>query len=234
MVKRILLIILIISMCIVVAIGGNITLVNSHSILKKQANLTSSVINNKVFIDVTENRLYVMKNDAVVKSYPISTGMQNMLSPIGMWKVQKMSKEDKSTGGYFIGIDIPWGVYGICSTDMKTVKNSNSQGFIKMFNDDVEELYKIVDKNTPVQIYGGPYGPFGNGFRRISPGDRGADVYEIEKRLKTLGYYGGNVNGIYDDNLKTAIHKYQKHNRLQTSDSVGSDFYIKLGINLME
>lgn len=53
-----------------------------------------------------------------------------------------------------------------------------------MKNKNVAELYKITSLGTPVIIWGGPFGNFGQGLRPIEPGMRGSDVYEVQKLLK--------------------------------------------------
>lgn len=103
-----------------------------------------------------------------------------------------------------------------------------------MFNSDIQKLYKVVRVGTEVIVYGGPYGPFGSGHKTIFSGDRGADVYEIQMRLKKLGFYKGIVDGIYGENLRTAVHKFQADKGLEVTDTLGEVFYSKLGIMLMD
>ena len=58
-----------------------------------------------------------------------------------------------------------------------------------MNNKDAKELYKIVPVGTKVVIIDGVYGSFGNGFRNLKSGMYGADVLEIQKKLKELGFF---------------------------------------------
>lgn len=103
-----------------------------------------------------------------------------------------------------------------------------------MYNEDVKELYNFVKHGTHVKIYGGIFGPFGNGFRVLEPGDRGSDVYEVQRHLKRAGYYKGYVNGIYNEEMEYAVHEFQEKNELPISNSIGYRFYNKLGIFLFE
>lgn len=41
-------------------------------------------------------------------------------------------------------------------------------------------------------------------------GDRGAEVEMAKKMLEKLGLFVGEINGVYDENLKTAVYSYQK------------------------
>ena len=50
-------------------------------------------------------------------------------------------------------------------------------------------------------------------------GSRGAEVKEIQRRLKKWDYYKGSVDGIYGTKTKQAVIKFQKRNGL-TADGV--------------
>lgn len=134
-----------------------------------------------------------------------------------------------------MGFNVPWGKYGIHGTIYPSLIGSNcSQGCIRMKNSDVFELYKITNIGTKVIIYGGPYGNFGDYLRVLKPGNRGSDVYQIQKILKEKGYFKGYINGIYGEDLKLSVHRFQKDNRLPISDYINYSFYKKLGVELIE
>jgi len=98
-----------------------------------------------------------------------------------------------------------------------------------MFSEDVEELYSMVPHGTPVVIVNGQFGPFGRGFANIEPGDRGADVMAIQRRLQNLGYFKGWVSGIYDDELKNAVHRFQKDKGLPLSNTINKRCWETMG-----
>lgn len=232
--KRKLLIFVIVCLCGFVAVSGNITLINSKSVLKQQAVNKLKKISYRILVDTTENRLYLISNDKVIKSYPISPGKEDTSFPIGNFKIIQKNKWNGGPKGYYLGLNVPWGKYGIQGTVEFKIDNPKSRDCIKMFNDDAAELYKVVVKGTKVEIYGGPYGAFGNGYRTIHSGAKGSDVYEIQKRLKEQGYFKGALNGIYDSRLKSAVRKFEKNKGLKVSETLGTKFYEKLGIKLME
>ena len=94
-----------------------------------------------------------------------------------------------------MGLNVPWGKFGIHGTlDPYSVGWASSHGCIRMNNDDVAELYKIVPIGTKVIIRNGPYGDFGAGFRDLKSGMYGSDVMQIQKKLKELGYFTGTPN----------------------------------------
>ncbi|MFC4011492.1 L,D-transpeptidase family protein [Nonomuraea purpurea] len=55
----------------------------------------------------------------------------------------------------------------------------------------------------------------------LRPGDRGANVLLLQRKLRRGGYYFGNVNGVYDDQTKFAVWAFQKKRRLRPQGAVG-------------
>ena len=128
-----------------------------------------------------------------------------------------------------------WGIYGIHGTIFDdSIGSAASHGCIRMFSGDAMELYDIVSVGTPVVIVNGSFGPFGRGFDDIDVGDRGADVMAIQMRLKELGYYKGPIDGIYDETMKEAVHKFQKGNRLKVKNLITKTDYLALGFKDFE
>ena len=77
-------------------------------------------------------------------------------------------------------------------TEPKNLRRLDGQahiGCIRMDNNDVKELYKVVPIGTKVVIIDGVYGAFGKCFRNLKSGMYGSDVLEIQKKLKELGYF---------------------------------------------
>lgn len=235
--RRIFLIFVIIFMCTLVIIGGAITFVKSDSVLKEEKLTTviKAPKNVSLLIDITENKLYVISQGVIIKTYPVASGKYNTPSPLGDWNITSRGTWGEGFGGYWMGLNVPWGRYGIHGTERPySIGGAVSHGCIRMYNKDAVELYKLTKFGTPVRIYGGPFGSFGNGFRVLKPGDRGSDVYEVQKRLKQKGYFKGYVSGIYDEGTKKAVHNFQKKNNLELSNSIGRSFYNRLGIILFD
>ena len=57
---------------------------------------------------------------------------------------------------------------------------------------------------------------------------------EIQARLKELGYYSGQVNGVYDDATVVAIKEFQADNGIYVSGAVGGVTANALGIYMSE
>jgi len=67
----------------------------------------------------------------------------------------------------------------------------------------------IADNLTQTALYSkkAPKSPILK--KSFSKGDRGEDVKRIQQRLSTKGYYNGNIDGVYGENLAAAIAAYQ-------------------------
>lgn len=109
-----------------------------------------------------------------------------------------------------------------------------TSGCIQMEQRDIEELYSMVKVGTTVYIDGGDLGPFDTGVRRIKPGDRGADVYEVQKRMQSQGYYSEILDGIYGEPMKACVAKFRENYNLIESEEIDEDFYKALGIEFLQ
>jgi hypothetical protein len=184
-----------------------------------------------ILIHIDDKKLYLLEDGQVVKKYTIATGKSGFSSPIGDWKIVNKGKSwGKGFGARWLGLNVPWGIYGIHGTnDEGRIGQAVSHGCIRMRNRDIIELYDMVGVGTPVIIRNGPYGPFGMGFKTLQPGQRGADVLEVQKKLKELGYYEGSEDGIYGEALKAAVHQFQREHALPVENKITHDDYVAMG-----
>lgn len=190
-----------------------------------------------ILIEVDRKQLHIIdtSSNKIVKSYVVATGKTDTPTPLGTFKIVEKAKWGGGFGSRWLGLNVPWGKYGIHGTNQPgSIGFNASAGCIRMRNKDVEELYNMVEYNTMVSIVNGQYGPFAHGFRRLSPGDRGADVLEVQKRLQLLGYYDGALDGIYGEGMKRSLIQYLKDNNMPLTDTIDYNIYTKLDIILME
>src|SRR5699024_7386161 len=139
----------------------------------------------------------------------VATGKQESPTPLGTFEIVEKARWGGGFGSRWIGLDVPWGKYGIHGTNKPdSIGFNTSAGCIRMRNKDIEDLYNLVDYDTRVSIVNGYYGPFGYGFRDLTPGNTGADVAEVQKRLKIKGYYNGSIDGMYGEHLKASLIKF--------------------------
>lgn len=183
-----------------------------------------------IYVEIEDKMLYLLQNGKCIKSYLVVSGKSGLPSPLGAWKIIEKANWGEGFGGSWMKINVPWGQYGIHgSLPGDAMGIADSQGCIRMKNDEVAELYSIVPHGTPVIIVNGSFGPFGQGFAPIYPGDRGADVYAIQERLKELGFFKGWVSGIYENDLKYALHRFQKAENLPVSDTITRQAWLAMG-----
>lgn len=188
-----------------------------------------------ILIQIEEKTLYLFEDEKCIKEYLIASGHPDTPSPIGDWKIVSKGDWGEGFGGRWMGLNVKWGKYGIHGTTREeSIGSSASHGCIRMYKKDIKELYDIVPIGTPVIIRNGLFGPFGTGFRNLIPGDRGADVLAVQERLKDLGYFRGYVSGIYGDDLKGAIYKFQKDNNLKIKYTITLPDYNAMGFREFE
>ena len=65
----------------------------------------------------------------------------------------------------------------------------------------------------------------------LKQGSTGAEVKEVQRRLKMWGYYTGSVDGVFGAGTKKAVIAFQKKNGLTADGVVGKSTYKALGMN---
>lgn len=66
----------------------------------------------------------------------------------------------------------------------------------------------------------------------LRQGSSGAQVREIQQRLKNWGYYSGSVDGIFGSGTRSAVIKFQRNNGLTADGIVGNATAAAIGITL--
>ena len=144
--------------------------------IKKSNNLKSDVIRIgqklriwtgkfNIFIDKSQNILILKDGNEVVKVYDVSTG-ENNSTPTGEFKITTKlidpvwfnrgvvvppESPENVLGSRWLGFDYPgYGIHG--TVEPETIGHQATAGCVRMLNDEVEELYSLVPKNTLVVI----------------------------------------------------------------------------------
>lgn len=209
----------------------NMTKTSANAIPLRKTEKTPSAYT--VVVDLNDCKLLLINQSTkeIIKTYAVAGGKVSTPSPVGTWKITNKGEWTKGFGTRWMGLNVPWGKYGIHGTNKPlSIGSLSSQGCIRMYNKDVEELYNKLSIGTPVIIYGGPYCLLSNSLRTLIPGNTGADVFEVQRRLKIAGYYNGCIDGIYGETTKKAVFKFKSDNKLSSSYDIDFPFYKHLGI----
>ncbi len=186
----------------------------------------------RIEVDATRLRLTLYAGDKPFKSYPVAVGRPSadLLSPVGEWKV--ISKGVGWGGGFgtrWMGLNVPWGVYGIHGTNKPySIGTRASHGCIRMLNQHVEELYRWVKVGTPVRIVGPPP-PIKYG-RLLQSGASGKDVVVVQMRLRDLGFPAAGADGRYGPATIKAAKGLQRLYGLPDDGAIYEDIYYILGL----
>ena len=150
---------------------------NTQDMILRANNLKSSnivplgrklKIHNEKFsiaVDKSQNILTLKSADKIVKTYHVSTGVNNC-TPVGTFKIiNKIVDPTWYTTGSVVPADSPknilgsrwlglsekgYGIHG--TTEPQSIGRQVTSGCIRMKNADVEELYQIVPEGTEVVI----------------------------------------------------------------------------------
>ncbi len=189
-----------------------------------------------VHVDIVCKSLTLYQGSEVVKRYGIATGTSRTPTPIGVFRItHRFSTEMSGFGTRFLGLNVPWGQYGIHGTNKPYSIGSNaSHGCIRMLTKNAEDLYARVPNGTLVVIEGGPYGELDSYLPTLRPGDRSSAVRAFQRRLRANGFYSGSLDGIYGAGMSRAVLAARKAHGLKNADIVDQALYGALGVTLFE
>ncbi|CAK7047127.1 L,D-transpeptidase family protein [Tissierella sp.] len=126
---------------------------------------------NFIIINKSNNTLYHLSGKEIIKRYPVATGKAPEYTPegkftivtkfvnpywggAGKYKPVKGGAPNNPLGKRWMGLSIKGGgSYGIHgNSDKESIGKYVSLGCVRMYNQDVEILYQLIDKGTPVWI----------------------------------------------------------------------------------
>ncbi len=189
-----------------------------------------------ILISIHQKSLTLYQGTDVVKRYTVATGAGGTPTPIGTFRINsRFSGELGGFGTRFLGLNVPWGQFGIHGTNKPGSIGSNaSHGCVRMFVKDAEELYAKTPNGTKVVIEGGPYGELDTTLRSLRAGDRNSHVAAVQRKLSALGYYYGSADGIFGQGTQTAVRNARKALGLPAGENVDYAFYQAIGLILFE
>ncbi len=168
-----------------------------------------------IIIDVDKNQLYILEDGKTFRTYPIAVGKSKTPSPIGEYKiVNKALNWGTGFGTRWMGLNVPWGVYGIHGTDKPySIGRASSHGCFRMFNKDVEEIFPWTPIGTRVNIIG--HTSKFQGFNRtLKLKSSGQDVAMLQYRLKELGFSIDYADGRYGNFTELAVKLFEAYHGL--------------------
>ncbi|MEX1028422.1 MAG: L,D-transpeptidase family protein [Paenibacillaceae bacterium] len=191
-------------------------------------------INETISIQINplKNELIVLDDHGPFIWYPIAMGKPETPTPVGDFVVvNKFKNWGSGFGTRWIGLNVPWGTYGIHGTNRpQSIGLDASHGCIRMLNSHVEKLYELVKVGAKVSILGHVLGEPNMNPRRLAKGDSGGDVLLIQNRLRSGGFYNGVCSGKFDTLTEHAMKTFEKANNLPVDGVVSIHDYYSLGL----
>ena len=188
-----------------------------------------------LYVDVEQKTLTVWQGGAQVRRYTVATGAWSTPTPLGVFTINsRFSGRMSGFGTCFLGLNVPWGSYGIhCTNKPESIGSNASHGCIRLRVKDAEELYALVPDGTRVVIECGPYGELGTSLRPLKNGDRSSMVRAVQRKLRALGYYTGWPDGVYGEGTARAVSAARRALSLPPGE-VDWAFYQAIGLTLFE
>lgn len=181
-----------------------------------------------IAVKIAERTLELHNDGKLYKKYRIAVGKSDTPTPIGDWIViWKSYRSGDIFGTRFLGLDVPWGGYGIHGTNRPwSIGHFISQGCIRLRNKDIEELFEWVPVGTPVRIIGQTF----RMRRALKYEDLGADVVQLQVKMKKLGYLEGRADGFFNKDTEEAVKRFQHDNSLKKNGVVDQKTLDLLGL----
>ncbi|BAF58276.1 MAG: L,D-transpeptidase family protein [Pelotomaculum sp.] len=110
-----------------------------------------------ILINLATRQLSYFEGSRLMNTYPVGVGKPSTPTPTGKYSIiEKIMNPGGVLGTRWMGLSIPGGRYGIHGTNNpSSIGGYVSNGCIRMFNEDVEELFAKVEIGTPVEIIPG-------------------------------------------------------------------------------
>jgi murein L,D-transpeptidase YcbB/YkuD len=181
-----------------------------------------------MIINVQTKTLELYNDGQVYKKYRIAVGKSKTPTPIGEWNVVwKDYNWGTGFGTRWMGLNVPWGTYGIHGTNKPwSIGQFASHGCIRLRNKDVEELFEWIPIGTPVRIEGKTT----KVRRDLQYKTSGPDVVALQLKLKELGYLQGRADGLFGTKTEDAVKMYQADKGITTTGIATNEFCTALGI----
>lgn len=135
-----------------------------------------TVSSNRIVLNLPALILEYYEGDTLIKAYPVAVGRKTSQTPVGDFKVINKSKNPtwsprgrspippgpaNPLGTRWIGFKNGYGIHG--NNKPSVIGTLASAGCVRLYNEDVEELYEKVAVGTPVKVIYQTFEIAGNG-----------------------------------------------------------------------
>ncbi|CAI6083577.1 L,D-transpeptidase [Cohnella sp. JJ-181] len=106
----------------------------------------------RIIVDLSDRMLYLLEENTVVNGYPVGIGRMVTQTPTGDFRIiNKQAHPGGPFGAFWMGLSKPhYGIHG--TNDPASIGHLVSHGCIRMHNEDVVALSRIVPIGTRVTI----------------------------------------------------------------------------------
>jgi lipoprotein-anchoring transpeptidase ErfK/SrfK len=106
----------------------------------------------RIVIDLSDRKLLLYNGETLVRTYPVGIGTIATATPSGRLRIVNKSPHPGGPfGAYWLGLSKPhYGIHG--TNDPSSIGKRVSHGCVRMYNQDVTELAKLVPIGTTVTI----------------------------------------------------------------------------------
>ena len=106
----------------------------------------------RIIIDLSDRRLHLLDGNTVVRSFPVGIGTMLTQTPVGEYKI--INKQENPGGPFgvlWMGLSRPhYGIHG--TNNPSSIGHMVSHGCVRMYNEDVLALSRLVPVGTRVTI----------------------------------------------------------------------------------
>lgn len=182
-----------------------------------------------ILVDTDTQTMTLFVNGHAVRRYPVAVGKPWTPSPPGEWRVvEKLAEPGGPFGSRWLGLDVPWGSYGIHGTNRPwSIGQAASAGCIRMHNEEVEELYRLVPVGTVVVIRGALPERVWEPLRR---GSVGLEVVALQLKLRVAGFPAGRADGRFGAMTEAAVRKMERFYGIPADGEAGAAVLHLLGL----
>ncbi len=179
------------------------------------------------------NRTLILNSDGEpYKKYPVTIGKKETPSPVGEWYIKNKYKriDDGPLGSRWMGLNVPWGVYGIHGTNKPwEIGVDASHGCIRMHNEYVEEIFDWIKLNTRVKIVGPKPEVTIKNILKLE--NIGYDVMKLQEQLREENFYHSYLDGTYTLETSEAVKDLESQFDLKVDGIADWNIYEILKIN---